>query len=223
MPIPREYLEAAYAKSTKNQPDELATEDTELLKVFIRAMRGLYSAAARVNPTFFAESASVAQAADSYPRPATAESVWRLEMPDGTKVNVVPFDDRSAASAPSVYRFGQAYHPVAGIASEDLTAFYAIRPLAPADLDTAIDPTWPESYDELLVGELALYLALKDGREEELAGLRADRDRWLSLFFAFLEHETTGEIRRYETPRFTHSEAIIPLSAILAAGTSLEL
>lgn len=221
---PREYLQAAYAKSSKNQPTEIGTEATELLKVVIRAVRGLFAVAARINPTFFATQEQVAEAGGTWPRPTTAESVWRIETAAAAHVKIVPFDDRTlAGTAPAVYRFGGVYRAAGTPPAGTLEFFYSRRPSDPADLDTAIDAQWPDAYDELLVLEVALYLALKDGREEEIAGLRGDRDRWLALYLAFLEHETIGELRRYESPRFEHSSAIIPLSELLAAGTSLNL
>lgn len=222
MSTPREYLESAYGKSIKNQPDEIANEATEMLNVFIRAFRGLYAVAARVNPTFFAETASVAYSS-GWARPSNAEVVWRIEN-SGNEVKIVPYDDQAMyGSTEAVYRFGQVYRiansSISG--SPDLDFYYAIRPTDPADLDTEVDSSWVQSYDELLVTELALYLALKDGREEEIGQLQADRDRWLALFLAFLEHETIGVERRFENIITPTSESMVPLSAILAAGTSL--
>ena len=230
---PQDILNAAYAKSEKNMPGTIATESTELLQLVIRAMRGLYAFAARVNPIHFAESAAVVLAAGKWARPATAESIWRIEggaatvpvMAAGTEVVVVPVDDKLAESGkPAVYEFGQAFYS-AGNASDPtsgtLTFFYSKRPTDPATLSAALDAMWVEQFNELLVLEVAIYLALKDGRADEAAALRAERDREAQLFIAFLEHSTANTRRRYGHIRRINTQTLVPLTSLLAGGSGL--
>ena len=230
---PQDILNGAYAKSEKNMPGTIATESTELLQLVIRAMRGLYAFAARVNPTYFAEKAVVAVAAGAWPRPVTAESIWRVEgdattlpaLPVGTEVVVVPIEDKQAESGkPAIYAFGQKFYS-AGNANDptggNLTFFYSKRPTDPATLATALDATWVEQFNELLVLEVAIYLALKDGRADEAAALKADRDRWAQLFIAHLEHETANTRRRYGHLRRINTQTLVPLASLLAGGGGL--
>jgi len=231
---PRQILTAAYAKSTKNRPGTIATESTELLQVVIRAMRGLYALAARVNPTFFATDTDVAFASPGWLRPDLAESIFRIERTAATtggtgaagdEVVVVPFDDRTAESGiGAVYRIGQTYRP-AGNAPDPtggtLKFYYSKRPSDPANLDATVDSMWTEQFNELLILEVAMYLALKDGRGDEVAALRGDRDTWARLFIAFLEHGEVNERRRFGHLRRFNTNTVIPLGQLLAGGANL--
>ncbi len=239
MPVtttPRMILEGAYAKSTKNKPGTIATESTELLQVVIRSMRGLYAVAARVNPTFFAEEATVAAVSGAWPRPELAESIFRIERTTtttggtgsaGDEVVVVPFDDRKAESGiGAVYRIGQNFKS-AGNAPDptggDLKFFYSKRPTDPANLDATLDALWTEQFNELLILEVAIYLALKDARADEVVALRSDRDTWVRLFVAFLEHSEVNERRRHGHVRRFNTNTLVPITSLLAGGSDLKL
>lgn len=216
-----EILAAAYGRSSKNIPGKIATDATELLNLMWRALAGLYSAAADINPMFFAESVAVPFAAGGWARPTGAESVFRIEIPaTGVEVVTVPIDDRAAESGkPALYRLGQkfitagnALDPVAG----NLTFFYSKQPTKPALLADNIDATWPETYNPLLINEVALWLAIKDGRSEEVGPVKEDRDSWLALFTAFLDHETTNEVRRTGTT--FHSQRRVNIAVALGGA-----
>jgi len=364
---PQDILYAAYAKSTKNSPGTIATESTELLQLIIRALRGLYALAARVNPSFFAQRASIvsgdgivtgltiaknvgavtfatnavasafrvggvavafvgsatqafsaahkitmgkwgavllqvtqgatttlatkvvastqaytsaadavaalpaadtgylaighiliqaAVAADwdaqtdyldnlstgclsaqliSYPptttgwrRPVDAESVWRIEADNGTvptttagtEVVVVPFDDKGAeAGKPGVYEFGQQFYGAGNSldpTSGTLQFFYSRRPTDPATLTATLDASWIEQFNEALILEVAMYLALKDGRPEEYKALAADRDNWVKQYIMFLEHATANERRRFGHIRRINTQTLVPLASFLS-------
>lgn len=217
-------IDWAYGKSLKNRPGDIATAGTELLNLVVRSMHGLYAYAARVNPVFFAETAAVTYVAPGWARPPLAESVIRIE--DGTlrEVVVVPYDQRNAEPGkPALWRFGQIYRPATLAAPNPqtgtLTFFYAKRPTTPATVNATLDPLWTEQFNELLVLEMAIYLALKDGRGEEVPGLTAERDRWVTLYTGFLEHETAQERRSYgHVHRFT-GPSLVPLMSLLAGGS----
>ena len=200
MATPREIITAAYAKSTKNQPEEIATNETELLEVVNRKVRSLFSPAATVNPLAFGKTDTMTWGGTAYPRPTDAESVFRIENA-GAKVHIVPFDDRGLmGTQDAVYVLGTNYYVASGLAGNPaLTAWYSKTPTDAADIDATIDASWPETFNNLIVLDVALYLAEKDGRDEELPGLRQDRTEWLNLFTAYLNHETVGETRRYGT------------------------
>jgi hypothetical protein len=220
----QQILDAAHARSTKNDPGLIATQATELLKVVIRAMQGIYAYAARINPTFFAEQIDVPFAAGGWLRPSLAESIWRIEDPTLAEVVVVPYDDRVKAepTIPAVYEFGQKFRPATALAPNpqggSLTFFYAKRPADPANLAANLDALWTEQYNELLIDEVAIYLALKDGRMDELSILRSEREPWVARFTAFLEHATANERRRFSQVRRFNTNTIVPLRSLLAGG-----
>lgn len=236
---PQDILNWAYGKSKRNVPGTIATESDELRNLVGRALRGLYALAARVNPTFFATTSTVAIASSAWARPEDAESVFRIEaaaaspptsITSGTEIVVVPFDQRTVEPGkPAVYRYGQAYRPVSASATVEpispqngsLTFFYSKRPAIPATLSTVLDSQWVEAYNELLALETAIYLAIKDKRGDELPELKAQRDAWVKLYIAFLEHEHVGERRAYgHIARFnTHTR--VPLVSLLAGGDAV--
>jgi hypothetical protein len=232
---PEDILEGAYSKSTKNNPGAIATESTELLQVVIRMIRKFYTIAARVNPLYFAESVDVAAPGADTPwaRPEGAESIFFIEDPSGDEVVVVDAFDRDAESGkPAVYRMGKAYYATGNSLDPDpsddaLTFWYSRRPDDPASLTATIDSMWEEQFNELIMLEVAMYLAIKDsgtaGRDVELAALKLDRDEYLRLFIMFLEHETVRVRKRFgHISRFV-SESMIPLNDLMVGGTSVKI
>lgn len=204
----QEILLAAYSKSAKNRPGHIASESTELLQVVVRALRGLFADGVKFNQKFYARRASVAYdgTAGGWPRPDAAEAIVRIELPNGKRVAEVPFDDREAEKGlPSVYGLGQVFYsagntndPVSG----NLVMFYSARPRDLTDLEAdpegTLDPNWPEQFNELLILEVAIYLATKEGnREAEVQALQAEYQKWYTRYTEFLMHETTTLVRRY--------------------------
>lgn len=220
----QQIITGALTRSSKNSPGVIANNTSELVEVVRRSLTGLFTYAARVNPTYFADTQAVTLSGGVWVRPETAESIFRIEQSDSTEVVVVPFDDRKAElGMPAVYRFGQKFRsagnpldPTTG----DLTFFFSKRPAVVTALSDVIDPLWNESYNDLLISEVAIYLALKDGRADEIADLRADRDKWAMLFTAFLEHETVGERRRFGLVNRYATASIVPLNSLLAGGAA---
>lgn len=164
----QDILNAAYARSTQNNPGTIATESTELLSVVQRAIHGAYAFAARINPTYFAETADVVGAAGVWARPETAESIFLIEEAAGTEVVVVPYNDRAAeALLPSVFEFGRNFNKAGNATdpgdTDTLTFYYSKRPATLTALTDTLDPLWTEQFNELLELEVAIYLAAKDG------------------------------------------------------------
>jgi hypothetical protein len=208
MTTPRDILLAAFGFSTKNRPADVAAKADELMAVQMRAMKGLYLFAARINPEFFADSSAInftAGAPGYWLRPAAALSIWRIEDVASTEVIVVPRSQRTAdVGRPALWRLGQKYYsagnaldPVGGA----LTFFYSARPVTPATVDTAFDALWPTDFDPLLVLETAMYLAIQDGRVDEAASIAASRDKWAALFATFLEVEQVNVVYQYGNSR----------------------
>lgn len=235
----QEILLAAYSKSTKNKPGTIATESTELRQLVVRCLRSLYALAPRVNYTYFAGFADVQASPESggptnqgWDRPQEAESVFRIERTTttqggvgsaGDEVVVVPYDDRTAEEGMgAIYRIGQTYFP-AGNAPDptggELRVFFSRRPDDPATLLDPLDSQWTEQFNEILVLEVAAYLAAKDGRGDEAALLRQEKAQWMLQFVAFLEHAEANERRRFGHIRRLNTNTLVPLTSFgLPAG-----
>lgn len=217
----QDWIDAAYGKSLKNRPQEIATNATELYNVASRILYSLYSIASRVNPTFFAGTAAVAYAS-GWARPSAAESVFLIRDANGNEVGVVDILQPNAEPGkPCVYELDQVYYPATAASpnpqSGTLTFTFARRATIPPDLTTAIEAKWPEQFNNLPIVTIARYLADKDGRADELTGLNTDLEAWLKLYVAFLEHETANVVRRYATRRFT-APSLVSLKSLLVGG-----
>lgn len=199
---------AALARSSKNMADDLVTRSAELVPALNRSLRGAYAIAARVNPEYVGAIVSVTGVAGVWLRPAAADSVWWVESMAGVRVAVVPPAERDAdVGRPSIYRLGRSYVTVGRTvpvldpaATETLRFFCAMRPDLLLTLADVLPVSWDRAYDDLLILDLAMYLALKDGRGEELAPLRAERAGWLQLYVNFLTHESASLTRRFNLP-----------------------
>lgn len=219
----RQILDAAYGTSSKNRPGDIATEDPELVQVVQRSLRGYFSDAVEVNRSFYAKRITVPWDAGllGWVRPDEAEAIIRLELADGTEVVEVPFDDRDAevgAGIPAVYSLGQNFYP-AGNAGDptavSLVMFYSARPrdltALTGDPAGTIDPLWPEQFNELLIRDVAIYLAVKDGqREAEVAAHREQHTREYERYISFLGHETTTRVRNYGHGGMAATERVQP-------------
>jgi hypothetical protein len=230
---PRDLIIAGYARSIRNRPKTIATEETELLNLVIRLFRGWYAYAATVNYTVFAGLVDVEDQAESggpdldgWERPEDAEVIFRIERTRHTtggsgsardEVSVVPYDDPKAEPGKgAVYRIGQVFLP-AGNAKDPtggtLRFFFSRRPTDPSSLDDTVDAAWIESYNDLLILDIAMYLAAKDGRADEVAQLTAERTEWTQRFTNFLMHPEAKELHRFATTRRTPGTPLTPTQA----------
>jgi len=225
---------AALARSAKNRPDYLATKGGELLDHCSRALASCYAVAARVNPTFFAGQATepftAAPALGGWLRPAAAESILEVRHAQSGQCDVVPFDDNSSTGRPRVFELGQAFFSkgstggASGVddppQSGNMTFTYSQAPAVLTSLGQTFSTQWPDRFNQLLVEELAVYLALKDGRQEEIGELKANRDAWLKLFITFLEHENAAGVFRHQ-PRSFADQGQEKLGTLFAGGASV--
>lgn len=189
----QQLIEAAYSRSTANDPGKLAT-DGELLGILNRVYQAYYALMAAAAPDrAMARSALVALAGSpaATTLPTDVIDLRRVENAAGAKVNVIPVEekDRGWHLAPAVYRQGgslisrgQAGDP---IATDVLTLWHLDAPTALTTLASTIDARYPARFEELLVVELAMYLATKDsGRDAgEFAALKTFRDMQVEAFF----------------------------------------
>lgn len=201
MSSPQDIAVAALGYSTKNKPGFITERSAELFEVTMRAMRRLYLFSTRINPEFFGTSENVNFSAGGWTRPTSALAIWRIENPGTNEVIVVPRSQLTADEGrPAVYRLGQRYFsagnaldPVSG----SLTFFYTKKPTTPGAFATAFASDWPTDFDGLLIAETALYLARQDGRTDEAATIKSERDEWAVEFANFLETEQLNVVYLY--------------------------
>lgn len=211
----------AYAKSSKNQADRMVAQGAELLDALNRILRQAFAIGARVNPEFFATKTTTAIAAGAWPRPPAAESIIAIRggpaVVPGTLVGedivVVPFTDVEAdPGSPCLYELGQKFYGTGPLAPTggDLDFYYATQAATLLTQADALDPLWPTRFDGLLIAELALWLAQKDGRADEVQLLSQELARWQRIYVAHLQHATPIEVRRFAVRREFNLKTLYP-------------
>lgn len=205
MDTPEEIILAAYGYSKHNTRGQIASEQGELLPLVGRRLRLYFAEAARENQTVTAIRVTVSPVAGAWARPTELESVIGAEQ-GGEEVTILPWDQRHLEpSKPCIYPLGQVYYP-AGTANDpdtgaDIDFFGPKVADLPSLLNDDLDVLWPRQFSELLVLDVAMYLARKDGRQNELAALQQEwqafHDRWL----LWLGHEDAAEARAHTTQR----------------------
>lgn len=169
----QQIIEAAYARSTDNDPGKLAV-DAELIAHLNRDYRARFALWSLKAGD--AAIASVALALAGIPASATLPTdiidIDRIEDAAGNKINLVPINEKNRAwhAAPAVYRQGlsvisrmQSGDPGVG---QTLTLFYNDAPATLAALTDSLDLRYPTRFEMLLVLGLAMYLDTKDtGRD----------------------------------------------------------
>lgn len=169
----QQIIEAAYARSTDNDPGKLAV-DAELIAHLNREYRARFAlwslkagdAAVASVPLVLAGSPAAAVL------PTDIIDIDRIEDAAGSKINLVPINEKNRAwhLAPAVYRQGlsiisrmQAGDPGLG---QTLTLFHNDAPAALAALTDTLDVRYPARFEMLLILGLAIYLDTKDtGRD----------------------------------------------------------
>lgn len=213
----KDLIEAAYSRSTFNDPDKLAT-DYELIGVVDRRIKALYALAARHNPYYFGKkSAAVTYdgGVTGWPRPGDAELVAHVEsggavggaVAANKEISITSFEDREGEMPPRVYQFGTAYYTVGAAGdpnSTDTMVFFYSRRHKDLSPNQATDSTantletdWPEQFNDLIVLHVAKYLATKDGRSEEVQLLSVEEQSLLQTFIMHLEHVNYGVKSRW--------------------------
>lgn len=211
----KQLIEAAFSRSTFNDPESLATR-SELIGVIDRRLKALYSLATEANEFYFGDILTVAPTSGAWLRPDTAETVHRVEVSAvgtgplavGQEVFITPFDDQQGEMAPAIYQFGRKYYPSGRVGSDpngtETLKFFVSK--TPASLDSSLawdnaantlDADWPEQFNDLLVLDLSRYLATKDGRGEEVQLLRAEEADIMAVFLKHLSHENNGMRSRW--------------------------
>ena len=224
---PEDIFVEAYALHEKFTADKIATEDTELFNLVVRSLRGIYSVAARINPFFFGTTKTEAApgASSPWPMPEGAQAIAEIQDGSGNEIVPVHFKDRDMEPAKaSVYFFGQAFYSPEGTndpdpATDSITYWYSKRPADPASKTAALDSMWLEDYNQLLIHEVAIYLAAKSELEAVARAMMGERDHWLRMFVSDLEGLVPYEKSRAESTPFM--PRVVPIGSLVAGGTEV--
>lgn len=203
----QEIINQAMGTSNRNRPETIGTAATEYLRVLNNSLKGLFSDGLERNRWYFSFRTSVPWDGTQlgWLRPAGIESVVRIEQEDGTEVVSVPPDQRFAEAKggrPSVYQVGRIFYPAGNPqdpeAGDALVFFCSRVPASLSGVTSTLDTAWPEQFNEILVYDLAIYLALKDGnRENEVAAFGEIRKAAFRRFINFLSHENLTMVQMY--------------------------
>ncbi len=191
----QQIIEAAYSRSTANDPGKLAT-DGELLLVANRIYQLLYALKAVSSPEQHTVAANLTLVASVATIPTDSIDIRRVEgltgtVTAGSKINIIPLEekDRSWHLAPRMYRTGLSLTSLAGAgdpgATDQIKVFHIDAPAALSALATAVDTRFPSRFEELIVVELAMYLSTKDTNRDagEFGKLTSYRMMMLEAFF----------------------------------------
>ena len=187
-------LEAAYSRSTANDPGKLAT-DAELIGRLNRIYQDLFGLAARQRPDEFIETRSWTVQNGAPPFVTIGPGIVdirSIRSATGAKVHLIPETEteRTWHVAPSVYRVGltlysrnQGGDPTT---ADVLTARVIGAPAVLTALGDALDTRFPDRHVEVFIGDLALYLDAKDdGRDAvQFSKLASDQAKRLASFAA---------------------------------------
>jgi hypothetical protein len=213
----KQIIDAAYSRSTFNDPGKVATEK-ELIGVIDRYMRRLYADVAEVSPDYFGAQQAVVGSGGVWAKPSTAEVINRIQTAAGAIVSIVPFRDREGEISPRVYRFGASYYTV-GLtgdpgATDTLTFFFSKShpPLnmnvSPSDASNTLDPSFPVQFFDLPVIRVGRYLAVKDNRAEEVQMMMAEEAELMEIFHKHLRNQDAGMVSRFrQRPRLVDTKA----------------
>lgn len=198
----QELIEAAYVRSTANDPGKLA-QDAELIGHLNRTYQGYFALMSAALPDANAAETSLTCLGTpaTATLPADVIDLLRVETAAGVKVALIPVveKDRAWHLAPAMYRVGRSLVS-RGLANDpapgtSLTLFHLDAPAALTARGDTLDDRWPVRFDQLLVVDLALYLATKDegGRAaSEIQNLQAERAFLLAAFTRLTGLSMTG-------------------------------
>lgn len=204
----RTIIEQAIGTSLRNRREAIANEPVELILVLRRHLTEAFMDSTAIFPEYFGTKVVVPfdVASGGWPRPANALSVYRIELPNGMETVVVFDRDRAAERLkPNVIERGRQYLPgtsPGSPTSSDLTLYYVRAPeiLPTGNIDVPIDAGFPDEFVPMLVYALAVYLATKDSRPDEVGQFTQEYQNWRDLWRAHLTGATTNNRLRF-SPR----------------------
>jgi hypothetical protein len=181
----QQIIESAIARSTANDPGKL-TVDGELIPHLNRKYQSIVARMAQQGGDNWLAKTTVtfAGAPPSVTLPTDIVDIERIETAIGGRTYLIPVrdKDRTWVLAPAVYRQGNTLVSRAAtgdpLAADVWTLFYKDAPTTLSALSTTLDARYPVRYENVLVVDLALYMAVKDENRnpERIAALQRELD-----------------------------------------------
>ncbi len=165
----QQIIESAIARSSANDSGKL-TVDGEMIAHLNRKYQSIMARMAMLGGDNIVAKQSVtfAGAPASFTLPTDIIDIVRLETSTGGRTYLIPVrdKDRSWVIAPAVFRQGNTIvsrgangDPAAG---DTWTLFYKDAPATISALNSTLDARFPVRFENALVVDLALYMAVKD-------------------------------------------------------------
>lgn len=189
-------LQQARAQSSFNDPGIVT--NGEAVRRVQTSLRSLYQLAVTtaiqegLEPSYFGTSTAVQAVAGVFTVPSDCILDYRWEQSDGTEVRMIESGELSAELPPRLFRLGRTRVSPGRTGdpavAETLTVYYArthpdLDPSAALDASAnTLDASWPTHHDALLIADLALFIAKKDGRDTEVAMLKGEIEGLTAIF-----------------------------------------
>ncbi|MDB4876465.1 MAG: hypothetical protein JWM41_2911 [Gemmatimonadetes bacterium] len=181
----QQIIESGIARSTANDPGKL-TVDGELIPLVNRKYQSIFARMSlQGGDNLLAKTTlTFASSPPFVTLPTDIVDIIRFELAGGGRTYLVPVrdKDRTWVLAPAVYRQGntivslaRAGDPAAG---DVWTLFYKDAPATLSALASTLDTRYPVRYENALVVEVALYMAVKDENRspERIVALQRELD-----------------------------------------------
>lgn len=192
-----------------------AASEAEMLGVLTRLFYGYYADASDQNPAVFAKKAVVAWDVGGFWNMPSDQDILYMLTANGIPIVVVPFQDTGAEpSVGAVYRLASKYYP-AGNANDPsnvpLVFTYQPVPAAFAAINDSAPSDWPEQFDEMVITDLATYLAEKDGRPQDAQAMAGEASKWRALYRRWLVLADVNTVRRFSVPQQVPTPQVQPI------------
>ncbi len=215
----QDIVDAGLLRSRSNRP-EWAANNQELLNVAGRTLGLAYQLGHLLSPdrwTFSTDWLGGGVGTGEWPF-VTPPLVYIENITLGGEVKVVSVHERTVdVGAGRIY--WKSVSNLTSVAltgdpgSNDLLRFWSLawaEPTPPAA--GVLSAPWVEHFNGLLIDEVALYLAIKEGRDSEVQMFTTSRNQWLQQYISFLRMATSARASRF-APRTVNSGEIQALAA----------
>lgn len=199
----QQLIEAAYSRSTANDPGKLAGDDELRLHLNRRyqSLCGLLAIADK-DGWLARTTLSFSGSPQTATLPTDIIDIAKLECTDGSEAHLIPLweKDKNWHLGPSVFRQGNSLISRGRVAvpmdwqitddpqDSDLVMWYRDAPTTLTSLSSTLDSRFPVRFEDILVLDLAVYLSVKDeGRSpEEFKALKAEYTEAVAKFNAMV-------------------------------------
>ena len=187
-------IAVAYGRSKRADPNRGDTTSEELIVKLNEVIGTYFQEAAKINKAFFGKRVTVPYDDELYgwarpdlrPRRSRGSRTERARRSPTCRSTTGRRKRARASTGTAASTTGRTRR---GSPAGDLTFFCSRRPVDVAVVEDEIDEAWPHGHEPLLALELAIYMAMKDNRDQDLPALETQRQRQAARFGMFIAHE----------------------------------